>query len=67
MKHTDRVARRLALREGVSLSPADLEAIVAEFEDFERALAELEPFSQGVPWLAVQVQPPEKGINHGSL
>jgi len=38
MKHTDRVARRLALLEGVSLSPADLEAIVAEFEDFEKAL-----------------------------
>ncbi len=66
MMDTDKVTRRLALLEGVNLSPEDLESIVAEIEDFERVVAELEEFSQGIPWIALQVQPPGKGSNHGS-
>jgi len=62
----DKVARRLAFLEGVKLSPADLAAIITEFQDFERVLAELELFSQGVPWIAVQVHAPEKGADRGS-
>jgi len=54
---SERVARRLALLEGVSLSQADLESIVAEFEDFDRALRELEAFAEGVPWPSLPVQP----------
>lgn len=51
------VARRLKLLGGVGLSQDDLDRIVAELEEVEKALAELEPFGEGIPWLAVQVQP----------
>jgi hypothetical protein len=33
MKDTDKVANRLALLEGINLSPADLESIVTEIKD----------------------------------
>jgi hypothetical protein len=62
MKDTNKVAHRLALLEGVSLSPADLESIATEIEDLERVVAELEDFSQGTPWIALQVQPADKKI-----
>jgi hypothetical protein len=60
MKDTDKVAQRLALLEGVNLSKADLESIATELEDLERVVAELEDFSQGTPWVSLQVQPPRK-------
>jgi hypothetical protein len=62
MKGTEKVAHRLALLEGVSLSTADLESTAAEIEDLERVLAELEEFSQGIPWISLQVQPPAKKV-----
>ena len=60
MKDTDRVARRLALLDGISLSPSDLEWIASEVEDLDRVVAELEEFSQGTPWMDLQVQPADK-------
>jgi hypothetical protein len=60
MKDTNKVAHRLALIEGVSLSKADLESIVTEIEDLERVVAELEEFGQVTPWISLQVQPPGK-------
>jgi Asp-tRNA(Asn)/Glu-tRNA(Gln) amidotransferase C subunit len=62
MKDTDKVAHRLALLEGLNLSPDDLESIATEIEDLERVVAELEEFSQGTPWIALQVQPADKKI-----
>jgi hypothetical protein len=58
MKDTEKVAQRLALLGGISLSPADLEWLVSEIEDLQRVVAELEEFSQAVPWIAMPVQPP---------
>jgi hypothetical protein len=60
MKDTDRVAHRLALIEGVSLSKADLQFITNEIEELERVVAELEEFGQDTPWISQQVQPPGK-------
>jgi len=54
---SERVARRLTLLEGLNLSQADLESIVAELEVFDRALQELEAFAEGVPWPSLPVQP----------
>jgi hypothetical protein len=54
---SERAARRLGLVEGLNLSQADLDSIVAEFEDFDRALRELEAFAEGVPWPSLPVQP----------
>ena len=62
MKDTDKVAHRLALLTGVNLSTADLESIVKEIEDNERVVAELEEFSQGSPWIALQTQPLSKKV-----
>ena len=62
MKDTDKVAHRLALLTGVNLSTADLELIVKEIEDNERVMAELEEFSQGSPWIALQTQPLGKKV-----
>jgi hypothetical protein len=56
----DKVAQRLALLEGISLSPADLEWIASEIEDLQRVVAELEEFGRDTPWTAMQVQPPDK-------
>ena len=60
MKDTDKVAHRLALLEGVTLSKPDLESIANEIEDLERVVAELEEFGQVTPWISQQVQPPGK-------
>ena len=60
MKDTDRIAHRLALIEGVSLSKADLQFITNEIEDLERVMAELEEFGRETPWISQQVQPPGK-------
>ena len=60
MKDIDKVAHRLALLEGVTLSAADLEFITNEIRDLERVMAELEEFGQGTPWISLQAQPPGK-------
>ena len=52
---SERVARRLALLDGLSLSQADLESIAAELEIFDRALQELEAFAEGVQWTSLPV------------
>ena len=57
MKPTDKIARRLALLEGVDLSKDYLDAIVTEIEDLDRVVAELEEFAQGTPWVSQQSQP----------
>ena len=57
MKPTDKIARRLALLEGVNLSQAYLDAIVADIEDLDRIVEELEEFAQGTPWISQQLQP----------
>jgi len=62
MKYTDKGAHRLAPLAGLSLSPDDLESIATEIEDLEWVVAELEEFSQGTPWIALQVQPADKKI-----
>lgn len=56
----ENVAHRLALLQGVTFSPADLESIVAEIEDLERVVAELEEFAQATPWIALPAQPESK-------
>jgi hypothetical protein len=62
MKDKEKLVHRLALLEGITLSTADLESITAEIEDLERVLTELEEFSQGMPWISLQVQPLTKKI-----
>ncbi|MGE5303576.1 MAG: hypothetical protein ACM3TN_09630 [Alphaproteobacteria bacterium] len=62
---SERVARRLALLEGLTLSPADIESIVAELELFDRSLQELEAFAEGVPWPSVPVQPSIYEVKRG--
>jgi hypothetical protein len=62
MKDTETVAQRLALLEGISLSWADLEWIASEIEDLQRVVAELDEFSRDTPWIALQVQPPDKKV-----
>lgn len=57
MNDKDKIAHRLALLEGVTFSPADLDSIVAEIADLERIVAELEEFSHGTPWISLQTQP----------
>jgi hypothetical protein len=57
MKPTDKVARRLALLDGVDLSQAYLDAIAADIEDLDRIVEELEDFAQGTPWVSQQIQP----------
>jgi hypothetical protein len=57
MKSTEKIARRLALLEGVDLSQAYLDAIVTDIEDLDRIVAELEDFAQGSPWVSQQSQP----------
>jgi hypothetical protein len=53
----EHLARRLAQLEGVTLPPGDLERIVAEWEQYERALVVLEAFAEASPWPALPVQP----------
>jgi aspartyl-tRNA(Asn)/glutamyl-tRNA(Gln) amidotransferase subunit A len=54
---SERLARRLALLQGLKLSQADLESITAELELFDGALQKLEAFSKGVAWPSLPVQP----------
>ena len=56
----DEIAHRLSLLEGVSFSPADLEAIAKEIEDNQRVVAELEEFANDTAWISHQAQPAEK-------
>jgi hypothetical protein len=58
----DKIARRLALLEGVEFSQADLESMAADIEDNERIIAELEEFAQATPWISLQVQPAGKKV-----
>ena len=60
MMDGDKITHRLALLEGASFSPEELEAIVKDIEDNERIIAELEVFSQGTPWISLQAQPHAK-------
>jgi Asp-tRNA(Asn)/Glu-tRNA(Gln) amidotransferase C subunit len=62
MNHRDKIAHRLALLEGVSLSPAELEAVVSEIEDFERIVGELEEFGLDTAWISLQAQPTGKKV-----
>jgi hypothetical protein len=57
MKDTEKITHRLALLEGVSFSPADVESICKDIEDNERIVAELEAFSRATPWISLQAQP----------
>lgn len=52
-KHT----HRLAMLQGVEFSPADTDAILAEIDDMERVVAELEEFGKDTPWISQQSQP----------
>lgn len=53
----DEIADRLALLEGVTFSPDDLEAIAKEIADNRRVVAELEEFGKDTPWISHQAQP----------
>lgn len=50
-------AHRLAMLQGVEFSPADTEAILAEIDDMERVIAELEEFGKDTPWISQQSLP----------
>jgi hypothetical protein len=54
------IAHRLALLKDVNLSPADLDAIMAELGDLDRIVAELEEFGHVSPWISLQAQPTRK-------
>lgn len=60
MQYSERISHRLALLEGVQFSSTELDSIVAEIEDLERILAELEEFGQNTPWISQQSQPSGK-------
>jgi hypothetical protein len=60
MQYSERINHRLALLEGVQFSSKELDSIVAEIEDLERILAELEEFGQNTPWISQQSQPSAK-------
>ncbi len=50
-------AHRLAMLQGVEFSPEDINSILAEIEDMERVVAELEEFGKDTPWISQQSQP----------
>ncbi|MBM4261155.1 MAG: hypothetical protein FJ145_06890 [Deltaproteobacteria bacterium] len=50
-------AHRLAMLQGVEFSPADIDEILAEVDDIERVVAELEEFCKNTPWFSQQTQP----------
>ena len=52
MNDREKIAHRLALLQGVNLSPKDLDRVVAE----------LETFGQDTPWVAQQMQPTGKKV-----
>ena len=58
--HKEEIAHRLSLLEGVTFSPADLEAIAHEIADNLRVVAELEEFSKDTAWISHQAQPAGK-------
>jgi hypothetical protein len=60
MDLTDKLAHRLALLDGVDISPAELESIAQEIEDNLRVIAELEEFAKDTPWISQQAQPAGK-------
>ena len=60
MNDQDNLAHRLALLEGVTIAPADLETIAKEIEDNLRVVAELEEFAKDTPWISQQIQPAGK-------
>lgn len=60
MKDRETIAHRLALLQGMNFPPADVEAVVAEIEDLDRIVAELEEFGQATPWISLQAQPGKK-------
>ena len=60
--HKDEIAHRLALLEGVTFSPADLESIANEIADNLRVVAELEEFSKDMAWISHQAQPAGKKV-----
>ena len=62
MNDTEKIARRLALLDGVEFSAADLEFITAEIDDLARVVAELEEFAQDTPWISQQAQPAGKKV-----
>lgn len=61
---SERTVRRLALLEGVRLSEADLESILAEFDEFDRALDELQAFAELAPFPFLPVQPYTQDVRH---
>ena len=65
MNEREKIAHRLALLEGVNLSPADLEAFVSEIEDLDRVVAELETFGQTPPGSRSKCNPEVKKFDHG--
>jgi hypothetical protein len=60
MSNRENIAHRLALLEGMSLSPAEFESVASEIEDFERIVLELEEFGQASAWTSLQSQPTGK-------
>ena len=60
MNEQDNLAHRLALLEGVTIAPADLETIAKEIDDNLRVVAELEEFAKDTPWISLQTQPAGK-------
>lgn len=65
MNDREKIAHRLALLQGVNLSPTDLEAIVSELEDLDRVVAELETFGQDTPGLRSKCNLQAKKSDHG--
>jgi hypothetical protein len=62
MNDREKIAHRLALLQGVNLSPTDLESIAAEIADLDRIVTELEAFGQDTPWISQQTQPLGKKV-----
>jgi len=60
MNDREKIARRLALLDEINFSPVDRESIMAEIEDLDRVMAELEEFAQATPWISGQIQPAGK-------
>ena len=57
MSDVKNIDHRLALLEGVSFPPDELESIIKEIQDNQRIVAELEEFGQSTPWISHQAQP----------
>ena len=57
MDNNGKLAHRLALLEGVTFAPDDLEAIANEIADNQRVVAELEEFGKDTAWISHQAQP----------